>query len=252
MKFTLSPAIQPLSQWSKRGWLAILPIALSLFSLAVVEPALAEEQLLRTITVSGQGMESVQTSLTEVRLGVEAQGETAEEVQQEVAQRSNAVVELLRSRSVSKLQTTGINLNPVYDYANDRRRIIGYAASNTVSFEIATDRAGTILDDAVNAGATRIDGIRFIASDEAIAQAQQAALQEATGAALDQADAVLAALGMTRREVVNIQVNGANPPQPIFFDANVMQRAEAASSAPSPVIGGEQEVQASVTLQISY
>lgn len=252
MKFALSPSVSMLPQLPQRGLLAILPIALSLLSLTAVEPALAEEQLLRTITVSGQGTESVQTSLTEVRLGVEAQGETAEEVQQEVARRSNAVVELLRSRNVSQLQTTGVNLNPLYDYSNNRQRIIGYAASNTVSFEIATDRAGTILDDAVNAGATRIDGIRFVASDEAIAQAQQVALREATEAALDQADAVLAALGLNRREVVNVQVNGANPPQPIFFDASVMQRAEAASSAPSPVIGGEQEVQAAVTLQISY
>jgi uncharacterized protein YggE len=229
----------------------VLPLALGIFSLTMVRPVFAEEPLLRTITVSGQGEESVATSLTQVYLGVEAQGETAEEVQQEVARRSNAVVDLLRSRNVNKLQTTGISLSPMYDYTDNRQRLIGYMATNTVSFEIATERAGSILDDAVNAGATRIDGVNFIASDEAIAQARQVALREATEDALDQADAVLSSLGLTRQEVVIIQVNGATPPPPIYFESRAMRAADAVA-APTPVIGGEQEIQASVTLQIRY
>ncbi|NJN87575.1 MAG: SIMPL domain-containing protein [Leptolyngbyaceae cyanobacterium SL_7_1] len=230
---------------------AMVPLMLSLISLTTIAPAWAQEQLMRTITVSGQGNESIATSITQVRLGVEAQGRTAEEVQQEVARRSNAVVELVRSRNVSKLQTTGIYLSPTYDYSNNRQRIIGYTASNTISFEIATERAGTLLDDAVNAGASRIDGVSFIASDEARNQARQVALQEATQDALDQADAVLSAMGLDRQEVVSIQVNGAAPPMPIFQDMARMQSA-AAEAAPTPVVGGEQEVSASVTLQIRY
>jgi uncharacterized protein len=50
-----------------------------------------------------------------------------------------------------------------------------------------------------------------------------------------------------------VQVNGATPPTPIFANQNVQARMAAdAASAPTPVVGGEQEVQASVTLQISY
>jgi hypothetical protein len=232
---------------------AIASLTLGLIGLALLQPALAQENMPKTITVSGRGTESIPTSLTQVRLGVEVQGETAAGVQQEAARRSNAVVELLRSRNVSKLQTTGIFLNPMYDYSNNRQQIVGYMASNTVSFEIATDRAGTILDDAVNAGATRIEGVSFVASEEAIAQAQQVALREATEDALEQADSVLGVLGLNRQEVVNIQVNGAStpppPPIPLSRDFAALQAAEA---APTPVVGGEQEVQAFVTLQISY
>ncbi|MGV0108320.1 SIMPL domain-containing protein [Nostoc sp. DSM 114160] len=198
----------------------------------------------------GRGVETIPTTLAQVNLGVEIQGKTAQEVQQEAAQRSSAVVAFLKSKNVEKLQTTGIRLNPVYSYTNNVQRITGYAATNTVSFSIPVEQAGTLLDDAVKAGATQINGISFVANDEAIAAAQKQALKEATQDARQQADAVFSALGFKSKEIVSIQVNNANtpPPPPMFL------RAEAAKSADAstPIVGGEQQVEASVTLQISY
>ncbi|MCC5635640.1 SIMPL domain-containing protein [Nostoc sp. CHAB 5844] len=228
-----------------------LPLALLLF-VTLVLPASAQEKekLWRTLTVSGRGMESIPTTLSLVNLGVEIQGKTAQEVQQEAAKRSSAVVALLKSRNVEKLETTGIRLNPVYSYTNNVQRITGYAASNTVSFRIATEKAGTLLDDAVKAGATQINGVSFIASDEAIAAARQVALKEATQDAQQQADAVFGALGFKPKEIVSIQVNNAStPPPPVLLRAQV---AKVADEVSTPVVGGEQEVEASVTLQISY
>lgn len=217
--------------------------------MALVNPAIAQEKLLRTLTVTGQGVEMIPTTATQVQLGVEVQGKTATAVQQEVARRSSSVVELLRSRKVDKLQTTGIRLNPIYSYENNTQRLTGYSAANTVSFRVPTEQAGTLLDDSVEAGATRIDSVSFTASDDAIADAQKQALQKATQDAQQQADAVLSALNLTRKEIVNIQINGATPPPPMPMFDKAALRAEAAST---PVIGGEQEVQASVTLQMSY
>jgi uncharacterized protein YggE len=193
----------------------------------------------------------VATTLAQVRLGVEAQGKTANEVQQEVARRSNSVVTLLKSRNVERLETTGINLSPTYRYDSGTQTLTGYAGSNIVSFRVVTENAGALLDEAVKAGASRIDGVSFVASDAAIASAQKTALRAATQDAQAQADAVLSSLGLTRKEVVNIQVNQAfvPPPRPVFS----AQAADiAVAKAPSPVIGGDQQVEASVTLQISY
>ncbi|MCZ0905245.1 SIMPL domain-containing protein, partial [Microcoleus sp. HI-ES] len=88
---------------------------------------------IRTLTVTGRGVEAIPTTQTQVRLGVEVQGKTAAEVQQEAARRSSAVVELLRSRQVEKLETAGITLNPIYSYENNQQRLTGYTATNTVS-----------------------------------------------------------------------------------------------------------------------
>jgi uncharacterized protein len=211
----------------------------------------SQEHMLRTVTVTGQSTEKILATIAQVQLGVEAQGKTAQQVQQEVAARSAAVVALLKSRSVDKLQTTGINLNPQYNYNNGKQTLTGYQASNTVSFRVPTAQAGTIMDDAVKAGASRIDSISFTASDTAIADAQKVALRKATQDAQEQAKAVLSALGLTSKEVVSIQINGANPPIPRpYMAAQAMLKS--ADSAATPVEGGEQGVQASVTLQISY
>lgn len=230
----------------------VLSLALGLLTLTCANPVLAQEKLLRTLTVSGRGVEMIPTTLTQVRLGVEAQGKTAQAVQQEVARRSSAVVALLRSRKVEKLETTGISLNPVFSYTDNVQRLTGYSATNIVSFRLDTKQTGTLLDEAVKAGATRIDGISFAASDTAIAAAQQQALREATQDAQQQADVVLGTLNLTRREVVSIQVNGASPPPPPMLADSTLNRAAVSQSARTPIIGGEQQVEASVTLQISY
>jgi len=188
-----------------------------------------------------------------VRLGVEVQGKTAQEVQQQVAQRSSAVVDLLKSRKVDKLETTGISLNPLYSYKDGKQDLTGYTGTNIVSFRFESQKAGTLLDDAVKVGATRIDGVSFTASEEAIAQAQQQAFQEATDEAKKQGEAVLNHLKLTQREISNIQLNNTNPPPPYPVPIAEGRLAQVAKeAADTPIVGGEQQVQASVTLQFRY
>ncbi|WP_293142652.1 MULTISPECIES: SIMPL domain-containing protein [unclassified Microcoleus] len=236
-----------------RSLLTALCLTLTLVSFVRLDPVQAQEQRIRTLTVTGRGIETIPTTQTQVSLGVEVQGKTAAEVQQEAAKRSSAVVELLRSRQVEKLETAGITLNPNYSYENNQQRLIGYTATNTVSFRINTQSAGTLLDDAVKVGATRIQGVSFVAAESAIVQAQKQALKKATQDAQSQADAVLNSLNFKRGEILSIQVNGASAPPPI----NRRDIVEARGSAnfglfPTPVVGGEQQIEASVTLQISY
>lgn len=216
-------------------------------------PASAEEKakLWRTLTVNGSGLQRIATTLTEVSLGVEVEGKTAQEVQKEAARKSSAVVALLKSRNVEKLETTGVRLNPVYSYTNNVQRITGYAASNTVNFRFPTDKVGTLLDEAVKTGATQINGIRFVATDEAISNAQKQALRKATQDAEEQANAVFSTLGFQAKEIVSIQINGASAPPPPMLQRAEMTKASFADAS-TPIVGGEQEVQASVTLQISY
>ena len=221
-----------------------LSVALAFLSLAFAFPATAQEKMQRSLKVTGEGVETIPTTKTQVELGVEIRGDTAAEVQQQLANRTAAVVKLLRQRDVEQLQTSSIRLNPIYDNRDDRRRLTGYMGSNTVSFRVDTETAGALLDQAVQAGATRIDSVSFTATKSAIASARKQALQEATQNALQQADTVLSSLNFTRDEIVSIQLNDTGaPPMPL---------AEASRASQTPVIGGEQKVETSVTLEISY
>jgi uncharacterized protein len=205
----------------------------------------------RVLSVSGRGMTNIPATLTQVRLAVEVSGKSSNTVQQEAAKQSTAVIKLLKSRQVEKLQTAGITLFPVYSYNNNRQQLTGYTATNSLSFRLPVSQAGEVIDAAVQAGATRVDSVSSIASEEAVNTAQTKALQLATKDAQRQAQAVLSALGFQSKEIIGIQINEASRPNPVMMESAGFARADR-KSATTEVVGGEQEVQANVTLQISY
>jgi len=213
-------------------------------AIAAALPAQAQERLNRILSVTGRGSELVSASTARVSLGVEARAATAEAAQAEMAKRSSAVVALLRGRNVQKLQTTGVYLSPYYD---NNSQPVGFVATNTVSFEIAATESGALMDAAVKAGATRVDGVQFTIDDATNNAARNRALAAATRDAQAQADAVLATLGLNRQEVMGIQVEGAMMSIP-----SPMLRGVADSTASTPVVAGEQTIQATVTLHIRY
>lgn len=219
---------------------------------SLIQPASAEESLIRTLTVRGQGSIYIPTTKVAVTLGVEVQGRTATEVQQMTAQKSAAIVNLLRSRNVEKLQTTGIRLNPRYRYDQNVQFLEGFTALNQVSFQVPIEEAGKLMDEAVEIGASQINNIQFIAADAAIDQARQQALQEATQNAQRQAQTVLSSLNLSPQEIISIQVDGAQSPYPLQASPRAASISFSDVRESTPIVGAEQEVQASVTLQIRY
>jgi uncharacterized protein len=126
-----------------------------------------------------------------------------------------------------------------------------------VRFQIDPAAIGSLLDDVVKAGATRVDGVTLVASDEAIEAAQDQAIERATQQAHRQAKAALGALSLASQEVVSIQINGAAPnpmanelmQQRMAMDGVGMKTVSAMST---PIVAGEQRIQASVSLQVRY
>ncbi|EDX84779.1 conserved hypothetical protein [Synechococcus sp. PCC 7335] len=204
----------------------------------------------RVLSVTGVGIQSIPTTLTQVNLGVNIEAETAQSAQQQAAQQSTAVIEWLQSQdNVQKLETSGISLNPRYDYANNRQRLIGYQATNTVRFRVPTEAAGPLIDEAVNRGATQINGISFVAEDDVTTAARQQALANAVEDAQQQADTVLSTLGLSRAEIVNISIGSVSVPVP---RPEAVENRLADTAASTIVLGQEQTISGQVTLYISY
>jgi uncharacterized protein YggE len=175
-------------------------------------PAVAQEAPMRTLTVTGQGQEFVATTKAQINLGVTVEGQDADSVQQQVAERSAAVVELLQSRDVEKLETTGIRLSPRYRYDNGESTVVGFTGSNTVSFRVPNGQAGTLIDDAVDAGANQIQNISFIAEDAALDAARQEVLRQAVGDAQAQANTVLSASTWGLKKLSAFKLTGPTDP----------------------------------------
>ncbi|MGF1575958.1 MAG: SIMPL domain-containing protein [Cyanophyceae cyanobacterium] len=205
------------------------------------------------LTVSGQGLVTVETSIAVVRLAVWLEGESAAAVQEEVAKRTNSLVEQLRQEDVQKLQTTGISLNPRYTYRDGVTEQVGVEGQNAVQFEVPIDQAGAVLDGAIEAGATQIQSVSFKAADDVIQAAREEAIRLAIADAQDQSGVALAALNLTQSGIASIDIHGSNQaPAPVSMMMADSYSASSRESAPTPVIGGEQMIQANVTLKVRY
>lgn len=232
------------------GWASWM-VALSLVSSLSSIPLQAQESAKRFLTVTGQGLERTASSLADVNLGIDGRAATAVAAQAQVNQIADRLLAFLKTQAVQNLQTSQLSLSPQYRYPDRSAPVLeGYAASYTLSFRVPLTQVGALLDQTVQQGATRINGVTFAASEGAIAQARDVALKSAIQDAQAQARVVLSALGFSPQTIVGIQINGSSfsdpRPMPMLRSAAAEQRASV------PIEGGEQEVRASVTLQIQY
>lgn len=159
----------------------------------------------RSITVQGQGTVSAKPDLVTLSLGVQTTGETAKEALRLNSQQMTGVLQAIRAAGIEQedIQTSGINLYPVYEdrslvQPGEQRQIVGYRASNDVSVRVHDiDKAGSVLDAAVTAGANQVGGVRFGLSDTdtIVTDALIAAVQNAQAKAQTIADTLGVQLG---------------------------------------------------------
>ena len=237
----------------------ILSIAFCIPSVAAIAPSAQAQETSakyseikneRVLTVTGRGERSVKTTKARIQLGVNVEGKTAIAVQTEVARQANSIVSRLQQLSVEKLQTTSIQLSPKYVYENNRQRQDGFTGQTTVSFVVAIEKAGETLDAAVASGANQIEQISFIATDTELNAAKQLALQDAIKDAQTLSNTVLSALGFTTKTIKAINISDSAIAYPV--PQRRMEVFAKAADSSVPILGGEQKVEASVTLQITY
>ena len=161
----------------------------------------------RTVSVSATGSVAAEPDIARVTAGVVAEGDTAKEA---IARNSAAmakVVAALKSAGISPkdLQTTSLNVDPRYTQAKDGRpaRISGYRVSNEVRLTVRdVKKLGDVLDEAIEAGANRINRISFdVAKAETV---KDEARKEAMANARRRAELYVAAAGVKLGPVLRI------------------------------------------------
>jgi uncharacterized protein YggE len=218
-------------------WLGVLVVSLW----AEMSPARAETRE-RVLQVTGQAIITVPAQLADVELGVEIRGNNANQVQTEIAQRMDRIIATLRQKAAEKLATTGVQLFPIY---GERQQLLGFIGRNTVRFQLPIPQTGAVLDALVAQGANQINRLSFVAREADLEQGRIQALQAAAQDAQKQAQTVLQALQLAPKEVVGITILGSSFVAPRSFDLAELK-------ATTPIVGGEQTVQAQVRLEIRY
>lgn len=150
---------------------------------------------------------SVAPDIATIGAGVSTEAPSATEALRQNSAEMQKVIARIKALGVADkdIQTTGINLNAMYDYDQGARRQMfrGYQASNRVSVILRKiDEAGKVLDALVTAGATDLNGPSFsIENDE---PAKDAARKRAMDRAQARAQAYAGLLGYDDAKVLAI------------------------------------------------
>ena len=153
--------------------------------------------------------------------GVVTQAADGNTAMRENAVQMDKVMAAIRAAGIAErdIQTSGVNLNPQYRYAdNEAPKITGYQASNTVSLKVRDiTRLGKVLDSLAAQGANQINGPSFeIDQPEPVYdEARLAALKKAQA----RAETYAKSLGLRVRRIVSISEGssgGFRPPMPMM------------------------------------
>lgn len=203
------------------------------------------------VRVSGSAEVTVTPDRARVAFAVESEAPTAAEASEANAATMQAVLEAVRAGDFPglELETFGYSLRPIYSTQNEdgRRvqRIEGYRAVNNVAAVLHDpDAVGGVIDAAIGAGANRIAGLSFYASDTR--EAREEALRQAVEAATREARVMAGALGRSLGAPLEVQ-GGAQRPRP-QATGDMMYEEMAQARAPTPIEAGDQTVSASVSI----
>ncbi len=184
--------------------------------------------------------------------GVTTEAPTATAALRQNSAEMQKVIARIKALGVAEtdIQTTGISLNPRYDYDQETQRQVfrGYQASNRVSVILRKiDSVGETLDAILGAGATDLSGPFFSIDDDEPAKAE--ARKRAVARAEAQARAYATMLGYAGVKVLAVAESvAANGP---VFEASKLRAVSAdASATPPPVQPGL--VQAGIGVSVTY
>ncbi|MGB7286009.1 MAG: SIMPL domain-containing protein [Salaquimonas sp.] len=218
--------------------------------------AIAAEQQISRINVTGEGQVMLAPDIATLQLGVLSEGETAREALTQNNELMGQIVAAMKEAGIEPkdLQTSNFNIQPKYTYHRPKNneeqkppRIIGYTVSNNLTVLIRDLAAvGDILDRSVTLGVNNGGQIQFGNDNpkEAIAAARAEAMKDA----IARADTLLEAAGASRGKILDINESFQNPrPMPM---AKGRMMAEAAMADSVPVEGGQNAY--SITVSVSW
>ena len=172
------------------------------------------------LSVSAEATSKRVPDVATISTGGVTRGADSNAAMRENADQMAKVLAALKGAGIPErdIRTTGVNLNPQYQYAeNQPPKITGYEARNTVSVKVRDlGKLGKIMDTLVAEGANELNGPSFEVDkpDEAYDEARRAALEKAQA----RAEMYAKALNLRVRRIVSIDETsgGFRPPVPMM------------------------------------
>jgi uncharacterized protein YggE len=198
--------------------------------------------------VEGAGEVKAEPDEGWIDVAVETSAPTAKAAGEENARRTASVIAALEAAGIPRQEIDTRNYTLFPEYAppepNSEPKQIGYRASNTLSVHLRDlARMGAIIDEALAAGANRVDGVRFALSNEDAVHAE--ALRQAVARAHSQAEVLASSLGVQLGPVQDASTVAEGSR---VFSTRMAFEAVTKGGPTTPILPEEQTVTARVTV----
>ncbi len=191
------------------------------------------------VNASSTVTKEINPNFAEISISVETTNKEAEPASKENAEISSAVVnklkEILDIKKGDSIETVNYNLAPQYVYKDGKSILTGYSVSNTVKIKMRDVKSvSAVIDEAMNAGATRVSGLNFGYDEEGVLCNELYA--KATKNAYSQAQSVAKAIGSevigARSINTNCYIEGQQNHFRLYKSNMAMEGATASGSTP--------------------
>lgn len=232
-----------------------LYILATIFSMTFFAAAFAQEPSKcpddqTRLEISSQSEIKATPDTATISAGVVTVAKTASQAMQDNATKMSTVFAAIKKAGIDDkdVQTSGIALNPQYQYAEKQPpQIVNYQATNTVTIKIRDlKNISSVFDQLIAQGINQLNGPNFLVDnpDRFMDTARADAVKKAMIRAKTYADAA----GLKVKRIISMsEQTGYMPPQPIMAMRAMDAKMEAASV---PVATGQVEM--SVTLNTVF
>lgn len=235
--------------------LVIAAIALALNAKTI--PSNQEEK--SKVSVSGASSLTVEPNKAEVYAKIATLEKTAQESKNKNSQISGGVARALKKEGVKDkdIETSQFFISPKYEYEEisenglikTKQVLIGYEVVNVLKVTTQDiEKAGRIIDAAIDSGANDIERVSFGLTEEKEKEIKQQAMALASNDAKEKASALASSLGVSLLKPISISESGFFY-QPFEFNARgaLMEKSAPAETAISP-----QKIDVSASVSLVY
>ena len=186
-----------------------------------------------------------------VNIAAEGRAATSAEAQRLAAESMKSVMQALSRAGLSSsaIRTTSYSIQPDIEWQNGRQRIRGYIARNAIEARVDDlDKLSGVIDAAGSSGAASMNGLRFDVKERA--SIERDALRAAVSDAMARAKAMADGAGKSLGDIMRIDEEGVSRPPTPMYRMEAMTATAAAAPPPTPIVAGDIEIRAAVTLTV--
>lgn len=202
-----------------------------------------------TFNVTGEGKATVKPDIATITVGIQANGASAKEVQNQINTNINKVSDAIKKLGIDPkdIKTQNYSINPTYNYSSgDNQKIAGYAGSTNILIKVRNlDNANTVLDTAVAQGANQVGNISFDVEDKT--KAENEARTMAVAQAKKKAQDAAKIAGFSLGKIINYSENQGGPPGPLPM-MKAADSGQGLGGGGTQVEPGSNEIDLTVTL----